>query len=561
MPKESNMHMIRRRMMRILATTLVLLLVGVFLSSCSKTPTTSMVPAREKIIRVDQSWPCHIDPAVGMDNAADIAVVNLYDTLVKVGDNNIPQPEAAKSWDYDQATDTYTFHLNTGIKFHAGGELTASDVVFSLNRLITIGQGYSYLFKRIVATCKALDPQTVQISLKQPYGPFLVIVPHLCILSEKEVMAHIKADGPYGSFGDYGTDWLVTHDAGSGPYMVKEMKTAESLTCIRFPDYWQGWDPAAPDTFQELAANEPVTVRTLMSRQQLEISDEWQPAENYTAMSQIPGVEVTRFLTGAILNLSFNTSRPPLDDIHFRRALVYSFDYATCRTLFPGSSPTNGPVGSGLPGWNSSSPTMEQDMEKAKAELKLSKYKSDLGKYPVEFDWVAEVPDEEKVALLMQFDCAELGIKINVVKTPWLTAIANTAKANTSPMIFAQIKTSIAYPEAGALLENAYSSAGIGTYSACHWFTSAVQSDLDKKINDTMKTMDPATRYEKYKILTDTIVNLASDMVCCEVAQRHAYQAGYLDWPAADHAKAGEKVNVMPSYRMYFRDFRFITGK
>jgi len=551
----------RRRCVKVLTMMVVLMLVAVLSTSCSQTPATSTVPSREKIVRLDQSWPCYIDPAVGMDNAADIAMVNLYDTLVKIGDDGTPQPEAAKSWDFDQATDTYTFHLNTGIKFHAGGELAASDVAFSLNRMLTIGQGWSYLFKRTVATVKALDSQTVQISLKQPYGPFLLIMPYMCILSEKEVMAHIITPGQYGSFGDYATDWLVTHDAGSGPYVVKEMKTAESLTCTRFPDYWQGWDAAAPDTFQELATNEPVTVRTLMSQQQLEISDEWQPAENYDAMSKITGVEIAQFLAGAVLNLSFNTSRVPLDDVHFRRALVYSFDYATCRTLFPGSGVTNGPVGPGLPGWDSSSPTIEQDLEKAKAELKLSKYSSDPGKYAVEFDWIAEVPDEEKVALLMQSSCAQIGIKVNVVRMPWLTATANTAKKSTSPMIFTEIKTSIAYPEAGALLENGYSSAGVGTYSNPHWFTAAVQSDLDKKIDETMKTMDTATRYAKYKTLTDTIVNLATDITCCEVAQRHAYQAGYLDWPAADRGKTGEKVNIMPAYRMCFRDFRFIAGK
>jgi peptide/nickel transport system substrate-binding protein len=554
------MHNMRPRTVKAFTTTVVLLLVAVFLISCSQAsnPTTS---TREKIVRIDQSWPCYIDPAVGMDNAADIATVNLYDTLVKIGDDGTAQPEATKNWDFDQATNTYTFHLNTGIQFHAGGELTASDVVFSLNRMLTIGQGWSYLFKRTVASSKAVDAQTVQITLKQPYGPFLLIMPYMCILSEKVVMANIKAGGQYGKFGDYATDWLVTHDAGSGPYMVKEMKTAESLTCVRFPGYWQGWDPAAPDTFEELATNEPVTVRTLMSQQQLEISDEWQPAENYTAMSKISGVEVAQFLAGAVLNLSFNTSRAPLDDVHFRRALVYSFDYATCRTLFPGSGVTNGPVGSGLAGSDSSSPTMEQDLAKAKAELKLSKYGSDPSKYPVEFDWIAEVPDEEKVALLMQSNCAGIGIKMNVVKMPWLTATSNTAKASTSPMIFTEIKTSIAYPEAGALLENGYSSAGIGTYSNPHWFTPAIQSDLDKKIAAAMETMDTAARYEKYKILTDTIVNLATDVTCCEAAQRHAYQAGYLDWPEADRAKAGEKPNVMPGYRMYFRDFRFIAGK
>ena len=38
-----------------------------------------------------------------------------------------------------------------------------------------------------------------------------------------------KAAGPYGENGDYGKEWLQTHDAGSGPYMVKEFPLEQYL--------------------------------------------------------------------------------------------------------------------------------------------------------------------------------------------------------------------------------------------------------------------------------------------------------------------------------------------
>lgn len=547
--------------MKAFATMLVFLLVAVFLVSCGSAPIPT-TPTSEKIIRVAQSWPCYIDPAVGQDNVAAIAQTNLYDALIRIGDDGTAQPRAAKSWDFDQKANTYTFHLNTGIQFHAGGELAASDVVFSLKRMLTIGEGWSFLFTRTVGDYRVVDPQTVQITLKQSYGPFLLTLMYLPIVSEKQVMANIKKDGPYGEFGDFAKDWLVTHDAGSGPYMVKEMKTAEYLYCVRFPGYWGGWDKAAPDAFKLIGTTEPVTVRTLMSRQELELTDEWQPTENYTAMSQLPGVGVADFLTGGVLNLSFNTSKAPLDDVHFRRAIVYAFDYATCKTkIFPSAARTNGPVGSALPGWDSSRPLLEQNLEKAKEELKLSKYANNADQYPVDFAWVSEVPDEEKVALLMQANCAQIGIKINVVKTPWLTMVSSAAKADSTPHIFTEIKTSIAFPEAGALLEQGYQSAGKGTISNCHWFTDEIQGELDKMISDAMGTMDTTARYAKYRTLTDKILALAADVTAVELPQRHAFQAGYLDWPQVDLVKAGKRPNIMPGFRMYFRDFRFISGK
>lgn len=50
-----------------------------------------------------------------------------------------------------------------------------------------------------------------------------------------------------------------------------------------------------------------------------------------------------------------------------------------------------------------------------------SKYAGQLDKYPVELAWIAEVPDEEKIALLFQANAGELGITVKVLKTPWLS--------------------------------------------------------------------------------------------------------------------------------------------
>ena len=52
---------------------------------------------------------------------------------------------------------TYTFILKDGVKFHDGTDMTAQDVVFSYDRLITIGQGNAYLFQNHVASVEAPD--------------------------------------------------------------------------------------------------------------------------------------------------------------------------------------------------------------------------------------------------------------------------------------------------------------------------------------------------------------------------------------------------------------------
>lgn len=553
--------------MKIFKTMLYISLVSLFFFCLSvplfaDTPTTTL-PSKEKIVRkVGQSWPCYIDPAVGTDNLATITHNNLYDQLVTINKEGEATQRVATSWDFDPTSNTYTFKVLKGIKFHNGDTLTANDVIFSLKRLLTIGEGPAYLFEKVIDKYSAPDPETVVISLKKNYGPFLTTLWYLFILNEKQVMSNINKDGNYGEFGDYGRDWLLTHDAGSGPYMVKEMKTFESLYAIRFPDYWGGWDKDAPDSFKLLGTTEPVLVRTLMSRNELEITDEWQPSENYKAMDDIPGVEVASFNVGGIFYLMFNTSKPPLDDVHFRRALSYAFDYKTCQeSIYPSAKRANGPVGSALLGYDSTKPLLERDLEKAKAELAQSPYADQLDKYPVEFVWAAEAADEEKVALLLQSNAAEIGIKIEISKRPFMTMIEMATSAESTPHIFAAYMTNIPYSEAGALIEAAYYSAGRGTWLNPHWFTDEIQSELDQLINEALATMDTEKRIVKYKKLISKIIDLAPDIWATEFPQLHAYHADYLIWPSADAAKAGDKINIMPGERVYFKNMRFIPEK
>lgn len=512
--------------------------------------------SRSSIVRMTQSWPCKIDPAVGYDNASCVAYANIYDTLVMVEADGSIKPHVAKSWTYDASEKSYTFTLEKGIKFHNGNELTAADVVFSLERMLTIGQGWSFVLKPVVKSVNALGPYQVKITLTSAYGPFLQTLIHACILDQKTVAANTNQNGTYGSNGDYGKEWLTTHDAGSGPYMVREMKTAESLSCVRFDNYWKGVVKESPEGFKMIGTTEAITVRALMSQKNLEISDEWQTAEAYNQLKRIPGVKVADFVVGGLLILHFNTSLAPLDDVHVRRALQYCFDYATARRLFPGSKETNGPVGSALPGYNDDLPKFAKDIAKAKQELALSKYKNSLSKYEIELGWVSEVPDEEKIALLLQSNAQEIGLKVKITKAPWLTWLDRATKAETTPGLLTRIQSSVSFPEAGAPLDY-FRSSGRGSPTNCHWFAPDLQADIDARVADALSTMDQDARYKKYRDVAVKLVDNATDIWVVEMPQRQAYQASYLRWPSGDTAVAGGKVNVLVGLRTYFRDMRF----
>ncbi len=126
----------------------------------------------------------------------------------------------AETWDVSDDGLTYTFHLRQGVKFHNGDELTAEDVAFSAQRLFDIGEGFAYLLRTVdadgnviagVKSVDALDDNTVQFTLAQPFGPFVPALVRLYIVNKDQVMENIdKTENMYAEMGDYGKKWLLT---------------------------------------------------------------------------------------------------------------------------------------------------------------------------------------------------------------------------------------------------------------------------------------------------------------------------------------------------------------
>lgn len=535
----------------VLVASLVLILS--FVGYTQQTPTNEEV----KVIRHTNSWPLYLDPAVGSDYASSIALCNLYDSLVFPTPDGSVKPWLAKSWEISEDGLTYTFELVPGVKFHNGDEVTADDVVFSLERVMTIGEGYGYLFTANVEGAEVLEKYKVQFNLKKTFGPFLGALVRLYILDKNQVMANIQ-DGLYGEFGDYGKRWLVTHDAGSGPYQVKEMKTAEYLLMEKFNDYWAGWENKdAPQYVKEIGTTEAITIRTLISRGELEITDQWQTSENLAAIDQIPNTEVSSLFEGSVLNIMLNTKKPPTDDIHFRKALAYCIDYQQIiEKIFPGSRPS-GSIASSTPGYNPDLKTYTLDLVKAEEHLKQSPYYENLDQYPFELYWVSEVPDEEKVALMIQANAAKLGIKVNIVKVPWLSLIDVLAKLETTPT-GAIIFVSPHYAEAGSMLESRYHSRSTGTWEQGEWLQ---DPEIDAMIEDAIASIDQKERFQKYYAIQEKIAELSPTLWIMEQAVKQAYRSDYVIFPAEELVKQGKPANPVMGYNFYYRDFKVFPEK
>lgn len=511
---------------------------------------SSEEPGPEKrILKVSFPWSIFIDPAVGSYYSSFFSFVNLYDALVMPTADGRVIPWLAKTWYASDDGLSYTFELVKGVTFHDGTELTAEDVAFSMNRLLTIGEGYAYLFMGRVESAEVVDEYTVKINMAKPFGPFVSTLPRLHILSKECVMEHITP-GPYGEFGDYGKEYLLTHDCGSGAYMVKEVMPEEHLLMEKFDEYFFGHKWNAPDEVVCIRVAETATAVRMMQTQDLEITDQWQPVSSWEALDAIEGVDIAAFYPGTVFHYMMHTRKPPTDDIHFRKAMAWAFDYEVAvATIFPGSRRSVGPVAATTPG-HVGVFQYHRDLEKAHAELQLSKYYGQLHQYPVELHCIADLPEQEKLALLFQANMAEIGIEVEVVRVPWIRVVDEMASQEASPNIVGAFVTPD-YPETVSILESRYHSRSAATWQQNEWL---LDPDIDSMIDDALATIDWEERFRKCGKIQEKIVELCPSLFLLDQVEKHAYQAAYVDWPYANIPVEGynmqfRNIQVFPEYR------------
>lgn len=539
---------------RILVAMVVTALLVANLAACTKSNGDDPGDEMLSIIRMTQDWPTYYDPAVGSSFSCTIAMLNIYDPLVFPQLDGTVGPHIATDWEVSEDGLTYTFNIRDDVKFHSGNLLTAHDVVFSMKRMLTIGEGYAYLYVDVIEDIYASDDHTVVMTLYEPFGPFVLTLVRFMIVEEALVMANLDTSATtYGEFGDYGKNWLLTNDAGSGPYFTKEFQLDEYLLGERFEDYFLGWDDNAPKYFRLSGAVDPVSVRTAMANRELEISDEIQPIENYNTMATFEGVDIVAYESGSNMNVMLNTKKAPTDCVHFRRALAYAIDYdVVLNDIYPDSIRAIGPVPSIVPGWNPDLEPYVYNLEKAKEELALSKYADDPSMMSITLTWCAEVPEQEKIALLVQANLAELGIDVEITRKPFGAMIADAQTIETTPNA-SFVNFAPSYFEAGAVLKTRYHSTSTGSWEQMEWLQ---DPELDALIDDALSTVDLDERFAKYMDIQEYIMDLCPTIWMFNWIEKRACQTGYVDWQPHLLLEAGETFNYPMGYSLYVRNMK-----
>ena len=142
----------------------------------------------------------------------------------------------AKSWDTDKSDPRiWYFHLRHGLKRqHDGKELTAADVVHSINR--TRNDPHTAQANNVhpIASAEAVDKYTVKVVTTEPTAPLLSYIFDRVIITGKDLY------DKYGADADRKAPW------GWGPYSVEDIEIGQRMVLRKNPN-WPGIKTSNPD--------------------------------------------------------------------------------------------------------------------------------------------------------------------------------------------------------------------------------------------------------------------------------------------------------------------------
>ena len=457
------------------------------------------------ILRLDEVAVGELDPAKASDYADSILMFNIYDTLILPTQGGPGHTgHLAESWTSDGMS--FTFTLRDGVSFQSGNALTADDVVFSVERMKALGAGLSYLLG-VVESVEAVDASTVKFTLSSSYAPFVASLVRLPIVDKQLVMANL-GEGD-GEMGDWGQAFLSGNSAGSGAYTVSSHNPQEETVMQKNGGYFLGVADAAPDTVRLRYGLEAATVRALIGKGEHDISSQWLPPEVMGALVEEGAQLLTEAGTGAFY-FKMNTTKAPLDDVNCRLALSAAFDYDTAIKMIAitdevsAGSASTGAIPVGMFGSNDVSMIQVQNMDQAREYLDACQY--DTADIDIEISWIAEVPLEERFALLMQSNFTELGINSHIKKLPWALFAEQVAKPENTPNI-SQLFVNAVTGDPDTLLYGMYHSSTPGTWQSPEHLNDAM---VDQFLEEGRTADSEAGRTEAYTKLNARLMEIAA---------------------------------------------------
>lgn len=487
-------------MKKLFPVIIVALLVFATIFTCGD----KKIKAAEKFIWAREAVFDNLDPHLIYDVSRIANRLNLYDGLYRWQDN----PPKIVPWlaeGYEVSADglKWTFKLRKGVKFHDGRELTAEAIKYSIERLIALGQGAASLFKPLIkeGTTRVVDKYTVEFNLTKPFSPFLSIIPELHIVNPTLCKANEVGN-------DWGSKWLSSHEAGSGSYQLVSYDPAVGFTMARFKDHFIGWKGKHVDVVEIRVIREVASKVLALQKGEVHAMDGYSlPSEQINKLMKDPNINIFKEASMRTFVVQIHNQRPPLNDVHVRRAISYAFDYdGFIKSVMGGKVSRNpGPIPSNMWGAPKDLKGYEYNLEKAKKELSLARVKITR---PLKFHAIIGPPSAKSAGLILQNGLAQIGVKLDVVEETWPVLTGKATKMDTSPDMWPHW-VSTYYPDPSNWIGEMYWSANFGSWKASSWYNNP---KADEMLGRALKVVDIDERRRLYEEASRIIVEDAASL-------------------------------------------------
>jgi peptide/nickel transport system substrate-binding protein len=333
------------------------------------------------------SDPTTLDAILMQDGESIRIAQQIYETLVKLkpGSASDLVPGLAKSWDASADGLTYTFHLQTGVKFTDGTAFNADAAVYNVNRWknlpealqgddyydITVFGGYGD--KSLIKSVTKIDDATFQMVLTSPKADFLTAMT-LAPFSMQSPTA-LKAHNADKGSKDPSNDYWQKAPTGTGPFMFAgDFVSGDHYTIVKNPNYWDTANAAhldkvifkpIADSAQRLTALKSGTVDTI----------DFVDANQLTDISGDSSLQLVSRSPLDIGRLNINQSIKPFNDVNVRKAISYAIDRkAIIDTFFPNGAgqAADSDLLPSMPAYEKNATVSGFDLTKAKAALAAS---------------------------------------------------------------------------------------------------------------------------------------------------------------------------------------------
>jgi peptide/nickel transport system substrate-binding protein len=306
---------------------IIALVAALLLAACSGSPSSTRTAnsgssgGSLSVIEVAQTWPT-LDPPVDAVSGFDVNYLDaIYGQLFEQTPDLKIVPDLATGYTTSANGLTVTIGIRSGVKFQDGTPFNAQAVVDNLKR--------------------SMEPQTACICLANLTSIESVTAPS----PTKVVITLSKPDVTLiQSFIGEAPNWVPSPTAlnregesafgqnpvGAGPYEVVSNAASSKLVLKRFPRYWNAGEPklenltfqTVPDDQAAYAALESGSAQLLMGVTTPSIIAQ---AKSQFQETSVPGTQSYM--------VTFNTAKPPFNNILAREAIAYATDAAQIQQI------------------------------------------------------------------------------------------------------------------------------------------------------------------------------------------------------------------------------------